>query len=70
MSIQGKNKLNITNCDFTLFNIGGFLGSDGFLYSICLFYYYFMKIPSENREKNDVIKDIETCLEHIDNGNI
>ena len=54
----------------TLFNIGGFLGSDGFLYSICLFYYYFMKIPSENREKKDIIKDIETCLEHIDNGNI
>ena len=69
-SIKGNKKLNTTNCDLTLFNIGGLLGCDGFLYSIGLFYYYFMKIPFENRENKEVIKDIETCLQHIDNGNI
>ena len=69
-SIKGNKKLNTTNCHLTLFNIGGLLGCDGFLYSIGLFYYYFMKIPFENRENKEVIKDIETCLQHIDNGNI
>lgn len=69
-SIEGNNRLNTTNCHLTLFNIGGLLGFDGFLYSIGLFYYYFMKIPFENRENKEVIKDIETCLQHIDNGNI
>lgn len=63
-SIHGINEANTTKCHLTLFNIGAFLGKDGFLYSICLFYYYFMKIPIDRKEK-EVYKDIQNCLEFI-----
>lgn len=63
-SIQGINNANTTNCHLTLFNIGALLGKDGFLYSICLFYYYFMKIPIDRKEK-EIYKDIQNCLEFI-----
>ena len=69
-SIQGNNTVNSTKCHLTFFNLGGLLGADGFLYSICLFYYYFAKIPNENRNKKDIVEDIEKCLEFIDNGNL
>ena len=29
-----------------------------------------MKIPCENRKKEDIKKDIEKCLDYIDNGKI
>lgn len=69
-TIEGSNCSNSTNCQLTLFNIGGFLGANGFLYQISLFYYYFMKIPTENRKEESIQKDINDCLEYIDNGNI
>lgn len=69
-SIEGDNDINNTNCHLTFFNIGALLGGEGILYSICLFYYYFMKIPCENRKAEEIKKDIEKCLNYIDNGNI
>ena len=69
-SIQGNNEINSTKCHLTFFNIGGLLGANGFLYSICQFYYFFSKIPNENRNKTDVIEDIEMCLKLIDEGEI
>ena len=69
-SIGGNNEINSTNCHLTFFNIGSLLGSDGFLYSICLFYYYFMKIQIKNRKKYAIMNDIEMCLNYIDNSNI
>ena len=69
-SIEGNNVINNTKCHLTFFNIGAILGGEGIIYSICLFYYYFMKIPCENRKKEDIKKDIEKCLDYIDNGKI
>ena len=68
-SIKGNNKMNTTKCHLTFFNLGGLLGANGLLYSICEFYYFFSKIPSENRNEKYIIKDIEKCLKLIDNGN-
>ena len=68
-SIKGNNKMNTTKCHLTFFNLGGLLGANGLLYSICEFYYFFSKIPSENRNEEFIIKDIEKCLKLIDNGN-
>lgn len=42
-SIKGNNNVNSTKCHLTFFNIGGLLGANGLLYSICLFYYFFFK---------------------------
>ena len=69
-SIEGNNEANITNCHLTFFNIGGLLGANGLLYAICQFYYFFSKIPTENRSKENIIKDIEKCLSYIDTGNL
>ncbi len=70
-SIHGSNYANSTKCNLTLFNIGSLLGANGLLYSISLFYYYFMKIPIDNNSTGESIKkDIEDCLTYIDNGNI
>lgn len=69
-SIQGSNSANSTRCNLTLFNIGSLLGANGFLYSISLFYYYFMKIPIDNATEDVIKKDIENCLKNIDNGDI
>ncbi len=69
-SIHGSNYANTTKCNLTLFNIGNLLGAIGSLYSISLFYYYFMKIPIDNYSTEESIKkDIEDCLTYIDNGN-
>ena len=40
-SIKGNNEVNSTKCHLTFFNIGGLLGANGLLYSICEFYYFF-----------------------------
>ena len=69
-SIQGSNYANTTKCHLTLFNIGWFLGAHGFLYSTSLFYYYFMKIPTTNRQEEEIKKDIDDCLKYIDKGDI
>ncbi len=70
-SIHGFNYANSTKCNLTHFNIGNLVGANGFLYSISLFYYYFMKIPIDNYSTEEIIKkDIEDCLTYIDNGNI
>ena len=69
-SIPGNYKVNSTKCHLTFFNIGALLGADGFLYSISFFYYYFMKIPIQNRDTNEIMRDIEIWLNHIDNSNI
>ena len=69
-SIQGNNKINSTNCHLTFFNIGALLGDKGLLYIISQFYYFFSKIPTENRENTAINRDIETCLNYIDSGNI
>ena len=68
-SIKGNNELNSTKCHLTFFNLGGLLGANGLLYSICEFYYFFSKTPKENRKQEDIIKDIEKCLKLIDEGN-
>ena len=68
--IQGSNYANSTRCNLTLFNIGSLLGANGLLYSISLFYYYFMKIPIDNITEEVIKKDIEDCLKYIDNGDI
>ena len=69
-SIQGNNKINSTNCHLTFFNIGALLGDKGLLYIISQFYYFFSKIPTENRENTAINRDIDTCLNYIDSGNI
>ena len=70
-SIHGSNYANSTKCDLTFFNIGSLLGANGFLYSISLFYSYFMKIPIDNNStEKSIKKDIEDCLIYIDDGNI
>lgn len=69
-SIEDNNIYNSTNCQLFLFNIGSFLGANGFLYSISLFYYYFMKIPTDNRADDEIKKDINDCLNYIDEGSI
>ena len=70
-SIHRSNYANSTKCNLTLFKIGILLGANGFLYSISLFYYYFMKIPIDNNSTEESIKkDIEDCLRQIVNGNI
>ena len=68
-SIKGNNEINSTKCHLTFFNLGGLLGANGLLYSICEFYYFFSKTPKENRKQEDIIKDIEKCLKLIDKGN-
>lgn len=69
-TIESSNSSNSTNCQLTLFNIGGFLGANGFLCQISLFYYYFMKIPTEKREEKNILKDIDDCLDYIDKRDI
>ena len=69
-SIKGNNEVNSTKCHLTFFNIGGLLGANGLLFSICEFYYFFSKIQSENRQDGDIIQDIEKCLKLIDEGKI
>lgn len=69
-SIQGSNYANSTRCNLTLFNIGSLLGANGFLFSISLFYYFFMKIPTDNATEEVIKKDIEDCLKYIDIGDI
>ena len=69
-SIKGNIEENSTKCHLTFFNIGGLLGANGLLYSICQLYYFFSKIPSKNRQDEEIIKDIEECLKLIDDGNI
>ena len=69
-SVDYNDDDNSTKCQLLLFNIGSFLGANGFLYSISLFYYYFMKIPTEFRAESDIKNDIDNCLKFIDKGNI
>ena len=69
-SVDYNDDDNSTKCQLLLFNIGSFLGANGFLYSISLFYYYFMKIPTEFRTESDIKNDIDICLKFIDKGNI
>ena len=68
-SIKGNHEINSTKCRLTFFNLGGLLGANGLLYSICEFYYFFSKTPNEYRRQEDIIKDIEKCLKYIDKGN-
>ena len=67
-SIEGAHYANSTRCNLTLFNIGSFLGANGFLESISLFYICFMKIPINNKTEGEIKKDIEDCLRYIDSG--
>ena len=69
-TIEGSHFSNTTNCQLTFFNIGGLLGANGFLYQISMFYYYFMKIPINNRTQENIQKDIDDCLKLIDQSNI
>ena len=55
-SIHDSNYSNSTKCNLTFFNIGSLLRAIGFLYSISLFYYYFMKIPMDNNSIEESIK--------------
>ena len=68
-SIKGNHEINSTKCRLTFFNLGGLLGANGLLYSICEFYYFFSKTPNEYRRREDITKDIEKCLKYIDKGN-
>ena len=69
-SWKGNNKINPTKCHLSIFNLGALLGKDGFLYSICVFYYHFLQIPNENKTEKEIKTDIDNCLSYIDNGNI
>ena len=54
--IQGSNNANSTKCQLTLFNIDGFLGAYGFLYTISLFYYYLLKYQQRIGQKKKLKK--------------
>ena len=58
--------MNPTKCSLTFFNLGAFLGANGFLYSICLFYSCFFKIKINNESNEDIQKKINDCLKAID----
>ena len=64
-SIPGK--MNSTNCRLTFFNLGSFLGANGFLFSICTFYSYFLRIEKEPKTKAEKETIILNCLNYIDN---
>ena len=66
ISFKIPGKMNPTKCSLTFFNLGAFLGANGFLYSICLFYSYFFKIKINNESNEDIQKKINDCLEAID----
>ncbi len=68
-SISGGNKINFTKVQLTFFNLGAFLGANGFLYSISVFYFYFIQMNT-NRDKNSIKEDIINCLKYIDSGDI
>ena len=65
-SIPGK--MNPTKCALTFFNLGSFFGSNGFLYSICLFYSNFFKITINNESNEDIQEKINDCFNAIDNN--
>ena len=69
-TIEGTNTLNKTYCKIMIFNLGGFLGADGVMYSLCLFYYCFLNIPVDNKTENEIKINIDECLKSIDKGNI
>lgn len=64
-SIPGK--MNSTNCRLTFFNLGSFLGANGFLFSICTFYSYFLNFGSKDQSELDRKGIIRECLNYIDN---
>ena len=66
-SISGGNKINNTKVQLTFFNLGSFLGANGFLYSISVFYFYFIQMNT-NRDKKYIKEDIKNCLKYIDSG--
>lgn len=68
-SISGGNKINTTKVQLTFFNLGSFLGANGFLYSISVFYFYFIQLNT-NRDKKYIREDIINCLKYIDSGDI
>lgn len=64
-SIPGN--MNSTNCRLTFFNLGSFLGANGFLFSICTFYSYFFNIENIDNSKIERKGIIQNCLNYIDN---
>ena len=65
-SIPGK--MNPTKCCLTFFNLGSFFGSNGFLYSICLFYSYLLKIGRKYTTKEEIERQINACLDAINDN--